>query len=618
MSSTNAEKASSTASWLLEGAPALLLSKLDTSMEATSEQAAMEPAASNRAAMMKMAGAWVDLTDGAAHDHADVVKELGWLLSLYPYDPGGVKYVRQLLDRCLEYHQYSCDMVVLPHSAATTQEADSIDIVFGKNGLTKAPTRLVDVGSDVPAEPARVVAGTHCLRHVTPGYIALSYCNGETPKPAPWQLTSFTKATFEDELPLEILPQTLHDAILWTRRLGLRFIWIDNLCIIQDSPEDWQREASRMASIYGSALLTLVAASGSIYGGMTDRQNPLRNSAAALPLRSSSNSDVEQVVYILPNGQKAATSLPAPPTDRAWCYQEDVLSPRIVNFTTSQIEWQCMSDKAPIERRQGLAQLGKHEACLWYTLWYRLVERYSRKELSYAADKLVAFSGIAASKASGGTYLAGIWKEDIWAGMLWSRDTTMYTTHPGRRYETYIAPTWSWAGLDVPVAFHAALARSRRKRELPPTEHDPQVHGADVELSTFNTMGDVKGGSIVVTASSMPLITTSAYPDLFCESQQRQGDCQGRRRLPPGFDKYVVGEVVYNVAAAAKDDSWHYCILLQVTDLAIWAETGIAGIGLALRHERDRRGQAVYKRVGYVQYTSAFVTDSKRHRFNLV
>ncbi|KAK5111715.1 hypothetical protein LTR85_011760 [Meristemomyces frigidus] len=280
--------------------------------------------------------------------------------------------------------------------------------VFGKNGLTKAPTRLVDVGSVDPAEPPRLVEGTHCLRHDNPGYLALSYCNGETPKLAPWQMSSSTKSAFEDEIPLDVLPQTLHDAIMWTRRLGLRFIWIDNLCIIQDSHEDWRREASMMASIYGSAILTLCAASGSIYGGMTDRQNPLTSSAAALFLRRATDGETGEVVYILPQGQKTAVKLPAPTTDRAWCFQEDVLSPRIVRFTTSQIEWQCLSDKSHVERRQCLENLRKHEAHRWYTLWYRLVEQYSRKQLSYATDKLTAFSGIAASKPFGGTYLAGV------------------------------------------------------------------------------------------------------------------------------------------------------------------------------------------------------------------
>src|ERR1700712_3197159 len=119
-----------------------------------------------------------------------------------------------------------------------------------------------------------------------------------TPKDAPWQLTTMTIQQFMTEIPLDVLPQTLHDAIVWTRKLGEQYIWIDSMCILQDSKEDWQREASRMASIYGSGTMTLVAASSSVYGGMTDRRNPLRNSAALLCLQDGSS---KSPVYVLPN-----------------------------------------------------------------------------------------------------------------------------------------------------------------------------------------------------------------------------------------------------------------------------------------------------------------------------
>jgi hypothetical protein len=211
--------------------------------------------------------------------------------------------------------------VIFPLSGTASQRDNIVNVVHGHHGLVVAPTRLVFVGSGDPKDPPKLVDGQECL--LNGGYLILSYCWGMTPKDAPWQLTTMTIQQFASEIPLTILPQTLHDAIMWTRKLGERYIWIDSMCILQDSTEDWQREASRMASIYGSATMTLVAASSSVYGGMTDRRNPLRNSVAGLNLKDGSS---ESTVYLLPNGQPRNAPLPPPTDSRGWCYQEELLS----------------------------------------------------------------------------------------------------------------------------------------------------------------------------------------------------------------------------------------------------------------------------------------------------
>ena len=123
-------------------------------------------------------------------------------------------------------------MVAWPHGVS--QLPKNITVIAGKRGLTVAPTRLVDVGSSDEDDPPRIVPGTHCLddgHGQTHGYLALSYCNGSTPDRPPWQLTTHTKTKFEERLPQSLFPQTFCDAIDWTRKLGERFIWIDNLCI---------------------------------------------------------------------------------------------------------------------------------------------------------------------------------------------------------------------------------------------------------------------------------------------------------------------------------------------------------------------------------------------------
>jgi len=238
---------------------------------------------------------------------------------------------------------------------------------------------------------------------------------------------------------LAVLPQTLHDAIMWTRKLGEHYIWIDSMCILQDSKDDWDREASRMASIYGNATMALVSASSSAYGGISDQRNPLRNSTACIPFQEGS---VKSSIYLLPNGQPRNTPVDPPTESRGWCYQEDVLSCRIVKLTQNSVLWQCVGDKNsnPGNRAQSLEQLHKHPPYRWYTLWYRLIERYTNKNITFPKDKLLVFYGIACDKA-GSAYLAGFLKTDPWISLLWCRDENQIRWRPGSRSDEYVAPS---------------------------------------------------------------------------------------------------------------------------------------------------------------------------------
>lgn len=68
-----------------------------------------------------------------------------------------------------------------------------------------------------------------------------------------------TKNLQEHLQEIENLPQTFLDAVLLTGGLGLRYLWVDSLCILQDSREDWAHEAPLMASVYGNAYVTIAA-----------------------------------------------------------------------------------------------------------------------------------------------------------------------------------------------------------------------------------------------------------------------------------------------------------------------------------------------------------------------
>jgi hypothetical protein len=143
---------------------------------------------------------------------------------------------------------------------------------------TELPTRLLDLGSlPTKAEFEGHTRDQHdlikntALKLVenTPGsvgqYIALSYCWG---KGLPFTTTTANLPKHKEDSGIKYaqLPKTLQDTIFLVRYLGIRYLWADCLCIVQDDKADWEREASRMADVYSNAYLTIAATRASHCG----------------------------------------------------------------------------------------------------------------------------------------------------------------------------------------------------------------------------------------------------------------------------------------------------------------------------------------------------------------
>jgi hypothetical protein len=93
----------------------------------------------------------------------------------------------------------------------------------------------------------------------SPGYCCLSHYWGQS-QPVILTTTSYQELTAH--FPVNRLPQTFREAIDVCRWLGVDYLWIDSLCITQDSSDDWKHEASRMGLIYKHAELTIAATDG--------------------------------------------------------------------------------------------------------------------------------------------------------------------------------------------------------------------------------------------------------------------------------------------------------------------------------------------------------------------
>jgi hypothetical protein len=120
------------------------------------------------------------------------------------------------------------------------------------------PTRLLDVQAFQPSKDIKLVMldGKSATAH----YVTLSHCWGSSSK-LPLTTRIDNLAQHSQRISFFDLSLTFKDAVKLTLDLGLRYLWIDSLCIVQDEPEDWLREASKMALVYGNALVTLSALS---------------------------------------------------------------------------------------------------------------------------------------------------------------------------------------------------------------------------------------------------------------------------------------------------------------------------------------------------------------------
>ena len=153
-------------------------------------------------------------------------------------------------------------------------------------------------------------------------------------------------------IPLEKLPQNFQDAILTVQKLQLRFLWIDALCIIQDDPADWAREAARMNDVYGFAYLTIAATSAtSSTDGFLRRPEEM---VSSIPYYKDTGTEPASRLILAyqqigDQGSWASNIETARWNTRGWTLQERLLSKRVLHFAERKMFWECRSTDASEE-----------------------------------------------------------------------------------------------------------------------------------------------------------------------------------------------------------------------------------------------------------------------------
>lgn len=328
------------------------------------------------------------------------------------------------------------------------------------------PTRLLDTGIAEDAPELRVVLSERLDSQKTP-YLALSHCWGVT---TTLTLSNSNLEDLQNGISWESIPRTFHDAIAATRALGYRYIWIDSLCIIQDSLEDWQFEASLMNVVYGHATCVLAAAdSTNSMSGLFRTRDPVEIRPVRLK-RHWFGRDLEPVYVCIIADLWLSGVDTSVLNERGWVLQERTLAPRTIHFSAKQLFWECRqleacevlpevslreifrenyvyNPKRTIKREGSRVDILKS--------WFGTIEAYSKTKLTKSSDKLVAIGGVAREVANllSDQYFAGLlWgskEADFVNGMLWEVDpNSRFQTEPPRKSLPYRSPSWSWASID--------------------------------------------------------------------------------------------------------------------------------------------------------------------------
>ncbi|KUJ11535.1 HET-domain-containing protein [Mollisia scopiformis] len=281
------------------------------------------------------------------------------------------------------------------------------------------PTRVLDLGESDTCEKIKLHISVP-LQHGR--YVALSYCWG-----GPQQMTT-TTTTIDSMIAgiaLNSVPKTIRDAIQVTKKLGIRYLWIDSLCIIQDAGYDKLSEIASMGDIYKNSTVTIAASSTeSVFEGFLDDKIPWDICRLPLYLDEDSSGTIHfaQQTKWSARDQRLFT--------RGWAFQEFMLSPRVILFDDVQPTWHCYSESfralvpgyidynhpekltfgSILESRRHSTYKGGRSR-----LWATLINEYSSRDLTFFEDRLPAISGIAMefSLLWEDDYIAGYWKSDL-------------------------------------------------------------------------------------------------------------------------------------------------------------------------------------------------------------
>jgi hypothetical protein len=354
------------------------------------------------------------------------------------------------------------------------------------------PTRLIKISGPPDQLQLKIVCRDDLEEHDVSRYVALSYCWGgdQTNK-----LTQENYGLYKKNIAWETLPKTIQDAAKTAQALGFQYIWIDSMCIVQNSKEDKEAEINQMTKVYAHATLTVVNSRGDrvTEGFLHPRTLPF--GTTSIQFRTT-DGQTQRLILLFENALDSEESVAV--NTRGWTLQEYLLSRRRLIIGTWSTEWHCRrKDKIHTdgwarstregpstglpyhsdgEGWAGHGPFGSKEAesvysssfinaAMFFSVnpgyppgqmnkvsvsfsWNAIVTSYSKRSVTESKDRILAISGIAERFGNliPGRYLAGIWENMMPSCLYWYK-----FGRPVDRPVKYRGPSWSWISIDGQV-----------------------------------------------------------------------------------------------------------------------------------------------------------------------
>ncbi|THU92191.1 HET-domain-containing protein [Dendrothele bispora CBS 962.96] len=452
--------------------------------------------------------------------------------------------------------------------------------------LTMLPTRVLDCSN--PAQ-VRLVISDPSAREF---YVTLSYVWGED---QPYRTTIENINAYSTLIEQRFIPKTVQDAIIVTHKLGLRYLWVDSFCIMQDSDSDKAQEIANIRTYFSQSFITIVAVGTErVSDGFLHDQPKWSRDPITLPFRC-------------PNGPIGSMRLykdEVPPFNatevRAWCLEERILSPRCLLFCSHAVQYECPTTHTNINDSSmwlgarfpllPVVQATTSDSDLdpsesYKNSWNRLLMDYTMCKLTKSKDKLVAFAGIAEffhGLWPDSRYVAGLWTHHFPEALLWSTKGVTPTR--------YRAPSWSWAAVNGIIGSSVII-----QDEFPDPPHRVLCDIRQCEISLKwegDPYGEVTSGLLVIETSIMPAIWEWDSEEEFT-ALIRMNEGEEDKKPPYAFEDYLG---IYYADTAEFLETRCRVILAALLE----AEGAVYGLVLVPTHANFEvdRDKEVYRRIG--------------------
>ncbi|KAG9389039.1 HET domain containing protein [Pyrenophora tritici-repentis] len=362
---------------------------------------------------------------------------------------------------------FPLDPELISSSAAPSADAATASLLSSSTPAASTPSAAaapaISITSSAAPQPvsstataaAEVLPPLAPVITMQPGFLVPSNASA-LPVQQTTGITEFTG------VPIEDLPETYQDAVFFCRNIGVDYIWIDSLCIVQDDDRDWREQASRMGDIYEKSFVTIAAVASHDASEGLFRKTPDSRIGFAVPRFPwiHVRKQVEKPNDSDDSYSQATVPYIWPLYRRGWTYQELNLSPRVIRYGPEEVIWSCrekMAFEGDPSLDQSLSYTGftnrdlARSALTTQKMWHRIVEGYAYRKLTFQKDQLPAIAAFVSRIQAAypeKRYIAGLWEDTLRFDLLWAHYGQYY--HPSG-----FKPTWSWISITDPIEWAA-------------------------------------------------------------------------------------------------------------------------------------------------------------------